>query len=62
VSVVLLDGPVYRHAYDLEAVVVDIPEAIIFAVRMDHKSTKPAPVHGISGGRQPARTGVELGR
>jgi hypothetical protein len=28
-SVVLLDAPMFRDAYDLEVVVVDIPEAIV---------------------------------
>jgi hypothetical protein len=28
-SVVLLDAPMFRDAYDLEVVVVDIPEAVI---------------------------------
>ena len=48
-SAVLLDTPLLRDAYDLEVVVVDIPEAVVLPYEWITE-TKPPALHGAGGG------------
>ena len=57
----LLDAPVFRDAYHLEVVVVEIPEAAVLPYEWIYGDAKPPSIHGSGRRCQRTRASIELG-